>query len=148
MIKPKKLLLWILFSLVAFNVFNYVKMHTRGDVIAYKKFSKALMKGNAFALKNTAEQGLAKKVLSFQEKRMNRYNDLDIVFTYYKIKSRTLSADGKTSKLVGEQISRVNPLGYDTLWGENAVKVKHSIVLVMHNNAWKVESFIDPATFD
>lgn len=122
-------------------------MHTRGDVIAYKKFAKALMKGDSYVMRNLASGEMVDQVLKHQDDRNDLFQDSDVVFTYYKIKNRNVSEDGKITKLVGEQVSRVNPIGYDTLWGEKAIVVRHTVVMVMHNNAWKVQSFDDPVMY-
>jgi hypothetical protein len=120
-------------------------MHTRGDVIAYKKFAKALLKGDRYILKNASTEEEADRVLSVQEARLKDFVDTEVVFTYYRIKDRTISADGKLSQLVGEQVSRVNPIGADTIWGDQALIIRQVVTLVMKNNAWKVQEFADPA---
>jgi hypothetical protein len=65
--------------------------------------------------------------------------------TCYKVKSRRISADEQSVTLVAEQVSRVNPPGYDTLWGENEVRLRHQVKLVKENGHWVVYSFEDPA---
>lgn len=147
MSRLRKYLLWLLFGLIAFNVFNYVKMHTNGDVIAYKKYAKALMAGDRYILKNASNDALVDSLLAVQEARKSSFEDLDVVFTYYKIKDRRLSEDGKTSRIVGHQISRVNGMQQDTLWGEREIVIQQTITLTLKNSAWKVTQFTDPAVF-
>lgn len=143
--KLRKILLWILFGLIALNVFNYSKMHTRGDVITYKKFAKALMKSDSYVMRTLADRGITEQVMQVQDERLEPYEDVDVIFTYYRIRDRRISEDGRIATLVGEQISRVNPIGYDTLWGEQKIVVRQVTTLVMQNNAWKLQSFNDAA---
>lgn len=148
--KLKKLLIWILIGLVTFNIFGYVRMHTRGDVIAYKRFAKALMKGDAYILRSTSTEGIKDRTLNQQAARMDVFTNKDIIFTYYRIRNREISEDGKIVRLVGEQISRVNVEGSsgNKLWGEKAITVRQLVTLVLENNAWKVSEFSDPAMLE
>lgn len=145
--KLRKILYWILFLLIGFNVFNYVKVHTQGEVIAYKKFAKAMMKGDRYIMRNNSNEELTNKVMAKQEQRLKAYEDVDVVFTYYRIKDRRVSEDGKIAVLVGEQVSRVNPIGYNTLWGETTIEVRQNVTLRLHNDAWKIQDFEDPSMF-
>lgn len=145
--KIKKLLFWLLIGLIGFNVFGYVRMHTRGDVIAYKRFSKALMKGDAYQLRNASTENMYERPMKSQESRMELFDNKDIIFTYYRIRDRRVSEDGKIVNIVGEQISRVNVEGSsgNKMWGEREIKVRQLVTVVLQNNAWKVSDFSDPA---
>ena len=144
MLKPKKILYWTLFGIVAFQMFEYVKVQTQGDVVAYKRLAKGIMKNDDYAIKHASAQEMASKILQTQGERDKLFYGSDILMTYYKVKSRKMSADEKSVSLVVEQVSRVNPPGYDTLWGENEVRLKHSVQLVKADNHWVVETFDDP----
>ncbi len=145
MLKPKKLLYWTLFGVVAFQLFEYVKVQTSGDVVVYKRLAKAIMKNDDYIIKNVSAQDTASRILKSQSGREELFYDADILMTYYNVKSRKVSADEKSVSLVVEQVSRVNPPGYDTLWGEDEVRLKHSVQLVKEDNNWMIKSFDDPA---
>jgi len=145
-IKPKKLIFWAIFLIGAYFMFGYVRMHTHGDVVAYKRFAKAVMKKDDYIARQVSvdRSGLAGKVLAQHEERMELFGDADIVFTYYTIDERRVSADGKTVYLSAEQVSRVNPEGYDTIWGEREVRIRQTVQMVERDGLWLVASFNDP----
>ncbi|CAA6679589.1 MULTISPECIES: hypothetical protein [unclassified Lentimonas] len=145
MLKPKKLLFWILFGIVAFQLFEYVKVQTEGDVIAYKRLAKAIMKNDDYVIKDASAGELAAKILTTQTGREELFHGSDILMTYYNVKSRKVSADQNSVSLVVEQVSRVNPPGFDTLWGEKEVRLKHAVQLVKRDQDWIIKSFDDPA---
>lgn len=142
---PKKLFYWLIMGIVAYQLFGYVKMHTSGDVVVYKRFAKAVMENDDFVARSGSLKDVAKRVFEFQDERTALFRGADIVFTYYVIKERRLSEDGKTAYLTAEQVSRVNPEGFDTLWGEQAVRIRHGVQLVLQKNIWMVSQFQDPA---
>jgi hypothetical protein len=144
-LKPKKLLCWILFGLITYQLFGYVKVQTYGDVVVYKRLAKAIMKNDDYELRHVSVGDVASGILNTQAKREALFSTSKILLTYYKIKSRSLSADEQSVFLIAEQVSRVNPLGYDTLWGESEVRIKHEVRLVMKRNHWVVANFVDPA---
>ncbi|MFP4070020.1 MAG: hypothetical protein ACOCVJ_03150 [Verrucomicrobiota bacterium] len=144
--KPKKVIFWIIFGVLAYSMFGYVQMHTRGDVIAYKRFAKAIMKNDDYTVgQMVLEKKLAREVLASGEERMELFDGAEIVFTFYDIDERRLSEDGKTAFISAEQVSRVNPEGFDTIWGEREVRIRQTVRLVLENQAWRIASFNDPA---
>ena len=143
--KPKKVIFWAAVLFLGYHFFNYVKVHTSGDVIAYKRFAKALMEGNEYTAKQVAPTGLAQKALASQEEREALLDGADVVFTYYVIEEQTVGENGRVSHIVADQVSRVNPEGHDTLWGEKEVRIRQRARLELKNDAWKVTSFNDPA---
>jgi len=146
-IKPKKLIFWTIVLIGAYFMFSYVRMHTHGDVIAYKRFAKAVMKKDDYIARQVSVDGsdLANKVISRHDERMELYRDADIVFTYYAIDERRVSEDGRTVYLSAEQVSRVNPEGYDTIWGEEEVRIQHTVQMIKRDGIWLVATFNDPA---
>lgn len=144
--KPKRLLCWILFGVIAYQVFGYVKIQTYDDVIVYKRLAKAIMKNDDYELRYVSAEGVSSKIIDTKPQRDALFYESKILLTYYKIKSRSVSFDEKTVYLSVEQVSRVNPPGYDTLWGENEVRIKHEVRLEQKDNHWVVASFEDPAT--
>lgn len=143
--KPKRVLFWIVFGILTFNIFGYVRMHTRGDVIIYKQFAKAVMKGDGLGVRYDSTPEVTKAVAESQSARNEAFEGMDIVFTYYRIYKRNASEDGRIVSLSAEQISRVNREGQDKLWGAEAVRIRHNVQLVLENDAWIVQSFSDPA---
>lgn len=143
--KPKKLLYWTLCGVMAYNFYGYTKMHTSGDVIAYKRFASAVMKEDSYTARNASDGEVAGIALGSQDVREGMFEGADLVFTRYEIKDRQVSADGKMVTLTADQVSRVNPDGFDTLWGEREVRIRQTIRLVQKHDAWKVMQFDDPA---
>jgi hypothetical protein len=144
-LKPKRLLYWILFGIIAYQVFGYVKIQTHGDVIVYKRLAKAIMKYDDYELRYVSIGDVASEIQGTQKERQSLFYGSNILFTYYIIKSRSISPDEQSVYLVAEQVSRVNPPGYDTLWGESVVRLKHEVRLVKKDNRWVVSSFEDLA---
>ncbi|WP_269523663.1 hypothetical protein [Coraliomargarita parva] len=144
--KPKKVLFWIIFLVIAYNLFNYAKMHTRGEVVAYKRFAKAVMKGDDYTARQlTVDHKLALEVFSRNKQRAELFGNASIVFTYYRIKEWRPGEDGKSVYLVADQISRVNPEGFDTIWGEQKVVIRQTVQMTLVKDAWLVAVFNDPA---
>ena len=67
-----------------------------------------------------------------------------MVFTYYSVLSRNVHTGGMRSTIVAEQVTRINPEGYDTLWGERSIRIKHHIEMILEKGSWKVIKFMDP----
>lgn len=144
-LKPKKLLFWILFGIIAYQAFEYVKVQTHGDVVVYKRLAKAIMKNDDYMIRHVSVDNTAEGILNSQFSRNSLFNESDILLTYYSVKSRSLSYDEQTVNLVVEQVSRVNPPNFNTLWGENEVRIQHEVRLVKKQGHWVVASFEDPA---
>ncbi len=144
-LKPKKLLYWILFGIIAYQVFGYVKVQTYGDVVVYKRLAKAILKHDDYELRHVSVGDVASEILQTQAERKSLFYGSKILFTYYMVKSRSLSPDEQSVYLTIEQVSRVNPPGYDTLWGENEVRIEHEVRLILKNGHWTVIRFGDPA---
>jgi len=131
---------------IAYNLFGYARMHTRGDVIVYKRFAKAVMQDDSYIVRNTAVKGeLPKEVFARQTERKKLFRDGEVVFTYYDIKDRRVGADGSTSSIVADQVSRVNFPGQEKLWGAEEIRIRQSALLVRENDAWVMHDFNDPA---
>jgi len=124
---------------------DYVKVHTSGDVVAYKRFAKAVMESDHYSARRASNKELAGKVLSKSEERMKVYEGARVLFNYYEVISQNVARDGKSSSLVVEQVSRVGSQGQTGLWGDREIRVRHSVKLVKENQLWKVSAFIDPS---
>ncbi len=147
--KPKKFIFWVIFAILVYNFWGYTKVHTSGDVIAYKRFARALIQDDDFLVKQTAlSTGYGAKVFAAQLARKKYFKGKQIVFTYFVIKEQRLSEDRKVSYLLAEQVSRVNPIGVATIWGDSEVRIQHRVQLVQVDKTWKVAQFTDPAMTD
>lgn len=142
--KPKKLLFWILSGLIAYQLFGYLKMHTYADVVVYKRLAKAIMKNDDHMIRYVSDDKTAARILNTQIERDALFYDSQVLLTYYSIKSRRMSPDGKNVYLTVEQVSRVNAPGHNTLLGTNSVRLEHEVQLVLKNDHWVVAHFEDP----
>jgi hypothetical protein len=142
--KPKKLLFWILFGIVAYQLFNYVKMQTYDDVVVYKRLAKSIMKNDDYIIGQISDPKVTENILNSQAERNALFYGSNIVLTYYTIKSRSLSAEGDHVYLKVEQVSRVNPPYTNTVWGKNEVRLEHDVRLTKKGDRWVVSYFEDP----
>lgn len=143
--KLKKVIFWIIFGVIAYILLDYTHTHTRNDVLSYKRFADAVLKGDDFLVRTTSMGPVAAQVSESQEARQELLGGAKRVFTYYRILDRNVTDDGKFSFITAEQVSRVNPEGFDTVWGEVAVRIRHTVKLEAQNHSWRVVQFSDPA---
>ncbi|MEM1223993.1 MAG: hypothetical protein AAGH40_14680 [Verrucomicrobiota bacterium] len=144
--KPKKLITWAIIAFLGYQIFGFVKNHTSPQVIAYKRFANAVMKGDLAIAQDRAVEGYAREVMANQGARRELFKGYDIVFTYYAIKSINVDESGTSASVFAEQVSRVNPDHVNTLWGEEEIRIRHSVRLVRKNDVWLVTSFSDPGS--
>lgn len=130
---------------VGYYGLDYIKVHTSGDVVAYKRFAKALMEDDVYSARQAGSRELAAEALSKQTERMKRYQGMRVLLTYYEVLKQNKSREGKTSTLVVEQVSRVSSDGSTGLWGDGEIRVRHTVRLEQENYRWKVTEFTDPA---
>ena len=142
---PKKLLTWIILSVIAYQLFGYVKTHTTGDVVAYKRFAKAIKENDDYIIRNSSNSRVTGKVLNSQTARTELFRGAKVVFTYYVINERRLAEEGKIAYISADQVSRINPEGFDTLWGEVELRIPQSIQLVLEKGVWTVAEYHDQA---
>ena len=143
--KIKKLIIWVALAVIAYYGLEIGRVQTSGDVVAYKRFSQALLHGRMGRAELTSNSDLSKQLSSSQEARVALHRGVKIVFTYYVVHARRLSADGRTAYITGEQVSRVNAPGVSTLWGQREIRVPQTVELEYRQNLWKVTKFSDPA---
>lgn len=122
--------------------FGFVKVHTSADVIAYKSFSKALMKGDLIRAKRMVHSDDALTALEQSEERGTRYEG-HIRFTYHQVLSHDYTANGEEARLKVKQITRMDPKGGDTtLWGSQTVEEIHTVVLRKNEDGlWRIVFF-------
>lgn len=145
MLGLRKLLFWMILLVGGYYGLDYVKVHTSNDVVAYKRFAKALMEGDHYTARRASSKELASKVLGKNDERMNAYKGSRVLFTYFEVVSQNLARDGKSSSLVVDQVSRVSSSGQTGIWGDREIRVRHSVELAQENQVWKVSGFVDPA---
>lgn len=145
MLGLRKLIFWMLALTVGYYGLDYVKVHTSGDVVAYKRFAKAVMENDFYTARNASSKELASQTFSKNKERMKTYEGSRILLTYYEVVSQNMARDGKSSSLVVEQVCRVGSHGQTGIWGDQEIRVRHSVQLEQDNYRWKVSSFIDPA---
>lgn len=145
MLGIKKLIFWAVILTVGYYGLDYVKVHTSGDVVAYKRFAKALMDADHYSARQASNKDLAAKAFSQNDERMKAYEGGRVLFTYFEVARQNLTKGGKASTLVVEQVSRVTSGGHTGVWGDREIRVRHTVELEQKNYAWKVTSFIDPA---
>ncbi|PXA04659.1 hypothetical protein DDZ13_05665 [Coraliomargarita sinensis] len=124
---------------------DYVKVHTSGDVVAYKRFAKAVMENDHHGVRKVSNKELAAETFRNNEERRKVYQGARVLFTYFEVISQKLARDGKSSSLVVEQVSRVSSGGQTGIWGDREIRVRHTAQLEKENHTWKVAGFIDPA---
>lgn len=145
MLGLRKLVVWMVLLFAGYHGLDYVKVHTSGDVVAYKRFAKALLESDHYSARRASNKELAAKALSKDDERMEAYKGARVLLTYYEVIAQNLAKDGKTSSLVVEQVSRVASQGQTGIWGDGEIRVRHRVELERENQIWKVSGFIDPA---
>ena len=141
----RKLFVFIVFCIAGFFGFEYFKVHTSSDVIAYKRFAKGVLNKDTYAVRTTSVPDVASATFAADSERREYYHDLKIRFTYFKILSHFQTEDGKDAEIVAEQISRVSRPGHSAFWGDAEVTMYHTVKLEKRNGIWRVVSFEDPA---
>jgi len=145
--KLTRLLIWVIIAFFALKLYGYLKIHSSGDVLAYKHFAAVVLEDNAFMIERVAaDKAFAVQVLEKQAQRMDRFGENSILFTYYVIKNQSLTNGGKSSLISAEQVSRVDPPGATSFLGESAIRIRHRVELVKEEGNWRVVKFNDLTT--
>lgn len=143
----RKLLTWALVLAVGYYALEYVRTHTSPEVVAYKRFAKALMQEDLYSLRQASSPELTAKVYSQQSERMKSYQGYRILFSYYKVINRVRASDGKSATIVVDQVSRLSPEGHAGIWGERELRVRHRVQLEQTGYSWRVTDFVDPVMY-
>ncbi len=122
--------------------FGFVKVHTSADVIAYKSFSKALMKGDLIRAKRMVLSDDVLAALDSSKDRASRYKGT-IRFTYHQVLNHDYTGNGEEARLKVKQIIRMDPAnGESTLWGSQTLEEVHTVVLRKNEDGhWKIIFF-------
>lgn len=124
---------------------DYVKVHNSADVNAYKRFAKALVSNDLYTARQAGNKELVADVFAVHDERRKRYAGTRVLFTYYNVLSQTTTADGASSTIIAEQVSRVDSAGRPGFWGDREIRVRHTAKLEYDNFVWRVVAFQDPA---
>lgn len=142
--KPKRLIFWTVFGICAYQTFGYFKTHTDPDVVAYKRFAKAVISQNNYVLKTTAEHDVFGNANTLKASNDKQLEGFEQIITYYVINSHRKSPDGLRAFIQAEQVTRVNPEGIDTFWGKEEIRIPHTVELFRDGDAWKIVEFRAP----
>jgi len=143
--KLKTALYFLIFGTISYFGFDIVQAHTSGDVIVYKRYTKALMEGDRFRARRLVLSDEGLRPFDFLERRKNHYQG-DIRITFHRILSQRYNADGNEVRLKVRQITRLNPEGEKgSLWGSQIREEIHHVVMRKNEGQnWKILSFYDP----
>lgn len=141
----RKLLGFVALCLALFFAFEYFKVHTSSDVIAFKRFAKGVLHQDSYAVRTTSVPEVAQAAFAATEARREFFRNLEIRFTYFKILSHFQTEDGNGAEIVAEQVSRVSRPGHDMPWGDGEVRLYQRAKLEKKSGIWRVIFFEDPA---
>jgi len=140
----KKFVIWIVLLVVGYHGLNYVKVHTSGDIVTYKRFAKSLMDNDYTTVRQLSDPGLAEQLAAMRAERNKQFSDGRILFSYHEVVSQYHTRDGKTAHLIVDQVTRMDSGGRMGFWGDRGVRIRHRAELSYENHVWKVKSFSDP----
>ncbi len=139
--KPvRKILYLLIFSLIGFIVFNFVKDHTRQEVIAIKQYSRALLDKDSLAGRNLVSDKNALKPFTVRKKRDEALRG-KIRWVTYQIKE--IRKDKGSTRLNVNQIIRLDRPGQDSFWGSEKIVNKLEVTMVSPHSHWKVRTYKD-----
>ena len=141
--KPVRRIFWILlFAIVGYYTFDVIRSHTRQEVLALKHYSKSLLSGDIFVARKLVVDDRGLRPFRVKKERNGALGG-DIKFVYYKIKLVKRSKDGKKSRLLVQQIFRINPPGQTSFWGTEEITNTMQVVMAMSQSQWQVETYSD-----
>lgn len=139
--KLKSAIALLLISTMSYFGYGFVRTHTSGDVLAYKNFSRALMKGDRYAAQRMVVNPEVLTAFANQQERQAFYRG-HVKFTYHQILEQHFSPDGQTVTLRVRQVTRLDPFNSDkTLLGSRSVEAIHDVKLEQQNMVWKLVRF-------
>lgn len=145
MLGIRKLLFWMVAITVGYYGLDFVKVHTSGDVVAYKRFAKAVMHNDHYIARQASNKELAVEILGKNVERNKFFHGARVLLTYYDVVSQNVARDGNSSTLIVDQVSRVGSRGQVGFWGDGEIRIRHTVQLEKKDHTWRVTSFIDPA---
>ena len=143
--KPKQLIFILIVIGIGWWSYGVIRTHTSGDVIAYKSFAKALMRGDGSAARREVARGVDQPMAAFnyrEEREEQHFQGFEKVFTYYRIISHQRTGEGR-SVIRAEQVTRVNAPGESKFYGARRVSIRHTVELIQEQSAWRVLRFTD-----
>ncbi len=145
MVKLRKLFFTALVLVTVFFGFDYFKLHTNSDVIAFKRFSQAVLKGDDYVARMTSTPEVASAAFGSSRKREESFRNLQRRFSYVEILSRFEDPGGLKVEITAELVSRVSRPGDRTPWGDAEVRLYQKAKLEKRSGLWRVVSFEDSA---
>ncbi len=140
----KTALAFLFFGTMGFFSYDFARIHTSGDVLAYKQFARALMRGDRLAARRMVADPTVLEAFEHAEERQARYRG-ESRFTYHQILSQTFTPDGKQVTLRVKQITRMDPVQSEhTLFGSQTIEEVHRVVLKKDDRVWRIAHFQDP----
>lgn len=115
--KPFKIIFWVLCAIGVYQLYGYFTVHTSEEVIAYKRFAKAIKSGDSYALRMNSQPAVLAKAKDYTAGGAEYLKGYEEVFTYYVVKSNFVSPDEKRASVIAEQVTRVNSETHEKLWG-------------------------------
>lgn len=141
--KPvRRVFLLILLIGTGWYGYNFVKPHARQDVMAFKRYSSALLEGESMRGKDLCATDYAFEPFQQRGNRDEAF-DGEVRIVYHNIRSVSEAAGGEMVKLVVQQVIRYDPPADSTLWGRNKLINTQFVTLVAEKSNWKVESYRD-----
>ncbi len=115
-------------------------VHTTQEVIAIKKYSRALLDKDAQAARNMVSGTEALKPFSNRKKRDEAFRG-KIRWVSYKIKD--IRRGEKSTTLNINQVIRLDRPGQDSFWGTEKIINNLQVTMVSHHSSWKVRFYRD-----
>lgn len=145
MAKLRKLFFTGLFLAAIYFGFGYFKLHTHSDVIAFKRFSQAVLKHDSYVARMTGTPEVTTAAFASSGKRQEFFRNLNQRFTYFVILSRFEDPSGSKVEIIAEQVTRVSRPGNQAPWGDGEVRLYQKAKLEKRSGIWRIVSFEDPA---
>lgn len=141
--KPvRRLLFLLIFLFVGYQSYEYLKVHTRQEILVLKKFSKAVVY-NDFATATQHTTGDEAMAVFRSRAKRNEGVPGQVRFVWHNVQDIRRGADPSTVVVTVRQIIRFDPVGANTLWGADTVYNTQRIFLVEERSAWKVKTYQD-----
>ncbi len=136
----------LVFGTAGYFGYGLVTTHTSSDVLAYKSFTRALMRGDQQAAERLVTNAEVLEVFQASRARESHYNG-HIKFTYHQVLNHEYSPDRETVVLKVRQVTRLDPKGgKNTLLGSRSIEEIHRVILKKERSLWRISSFQGPYT--
>jgi len=139
--KVVRRIIYLIITVIAgLYFFNIVRLHASQEVIAVKKYSRALLDRDIFTARNLVSGESALAPFTVRKKR-DRALQGEIRWVTYRIKK--LERSEKSTSLLVHQVIRLDPPGQSSFWGKEIIINKMHVTMVSPRSTWKVSSYKD-----